>query len=104
MFRDPDGEVERGGRHFGRGDGGELILEDGALEEGLGQAVLQHVHVPGLGVAPQEVEGQRPAQPEVNAPQHPQLHGANLARPGHRTNKKQENFKNCKKLTCMNCP
>ena len=51
-----------------------VVLDERHLDEVLGHRVLEHVHVSGLGVAAEEVEGQRPREVEAEAVEDPQLH------------------------------
>ena len=42
-----------------------VVLGERHLHEVLGHGVLEHIHVPGLGEAPEEVERQRPEMKSV---------------------------------------
>ncbi len=50
------------------------------LENVLGQGVVHHVDISGLAEAPQEVDGDGPAQGEVQTLEDPPLHGQQLPR------------------------
>ena len=52
----------------------QIVLDERHLDEVLGHCVLEHVYVSSLGVAAEEVEGQRPGEVEAEAVKDPQLH------------------------------
>ena len=77
-LQQPETEEQCRGGNEGGGQVDHVVLDERHLDEVLGYSVLEHVHVTSLGVAAEEMEGQRPGEIELQAVEDPQLHLPNV--------------------------
>merc|ERR1712243_214467 len=78
LLKHQQGETERGGCQLRPSHAHQRVVSQTKFEAVLSQAVLQHVHIPSLGVAPEEIDGNRLRKIEVESLYYLQLSRFNL--------------------------